>query len=690
MNLRTAVFIAMGAFGAGPTLRADTPPEPEPSPSPASAPSRPARWGFNTNLGWGGVGGDVGSSLEAPTSGELSLFRTEGPWRFGLGVSFGSFTMGTPYDKELEWGYQRTYLYATRMLRNEGRLRPYLQVRGGLARLHARSDLFDLNPLPPDYVIGNSKTQPHNGWSAGVVPGFEWNFNRSLALDVSGAFEYFGVGEVDFSPIGQPPASSGSTYEARFGLRWHPDDGTPSGVPPAGSPPKPRDAWGVTRNYGWAAGEMLSINWIASAFNEYGRNGNFNQISPRSWWANLEEGFTYDDNDFRTNQLIHSYNGSTYFNSARANGLGYWTSAAYAAVGAFQWECCGETHPMSFNDMVSTAIGGMTLGETWFRLSSEVLDNQATGKKRFFKELAGFFIDPVRGLNRQVSGRARDIDANPEDEMDWRPRPGASLLEVGARAVGGEVDQGGRTGAMYASIGFDHSYGNPFDNTRRRPFDHLDIETQISFGEKEPFHVVRIRGDLWEKPLGNVNAPSHVFVISQYYDYLNNHAYEFGGQSLAAALLSRFRVSKTSEITTRVDGIGMILGAVNSEYAHVADVANPERLREYDYGPGIGAAAQADLVVAGHQWGEIVYRFQWISVHNGSIVDRGESSLGSDANHYIQEAGARVVIPIKGRWGLGGEGYIFYRKSRYSFPGFHDIDQHNPDLLVFVAWNHVR
>src|SRR5262249_50812561 len=166
------------------------------------------------------------------------LFRVEGPWRFGLGVSFGSFTMKSPFENELEWGFQRTYLSATRMFKSGGRILPYLQVRGGLARLHARSELFNLNPLPPDFVIGNSTTQPHNGWSVGLVPGLEVNLTKKLALDLSGDFEHFSVSEVDLSPVNQPPASSGSTYEARIGVRWHPDDGTPAGVPPPGSPPE--------------------------------------------------------------------------------------------------------------------------------------------------------------------------------------------------------------------------------------------------------------------------------------------------------------------------------------------------------------------------------------------------------------------------------------------------------------------
>src|SRR6185436_13931117 len=160
---------------------------------------------------------------------------------------------------------------------------------------------------------------------------------------------------------------------------------------------------------GWATIEMLGINYGASMFNEYVRNANFNQISPRSFWANLDHGFTYDDNKFKTNQLVHPYNGSTYFNAARANGIGFWGSSAMSIAGAFVWECCGETHPMSFNDLVSTGIGGIARGEVLYRLSSLILDNTSRGKGRVGREAAAFLADPVRGLNRIVSGDASEV-----------------------------------------------------------------------------------------------------------------------------------------------------------------------------------------------------------------------------------------------------------------------------------------
>jgi uncharacterized protein DUF3943 len=652
---------------------------------PAPAEKRPARWGLSANVGAGSIGGDFGEVLKKPISGELNLFRAQGPWRFGFGVSFGSYGMKAPYEAEPEWGFLRTYLSATRMLKTQGTFQPYLQVRGGLARLHARSELFNLNPLPPDFVVGDSTTKAHNGFSVELVPGVEWNVSHKLAIDLSASLGYTSVDEVDFAPVQHAPASSGTPFEVRLGLRWHPDDGYPSGVR-SGGPASSRDAWGVGHNHGWAAAEVLAINVVSGDFNEYVRNGNFNQISPRSWWANITNGFTYDDNEFRTNQFLHPNNGAAYFNSARGNGLSYWTSAGYATFGAFYWECCGETHPMSINDMVSTSIGGIALGEMMFRLSSEILDNGAHGKTRFFKEFGSFFVDPVRELNRLISGRASAHADNPVDPMDWRPPHRQNLVMLGARVIGQGESISDNTNT-YANLGFDHAYGSPFDNTRRKAFDYMDVNIQLSAQDKVPLNVLRISGDLLEKPLGRDAGPNHVLALTQRFDYLNNTAYEFGGQSLGATLYSRFRLSPKLGLSTRADALGLILGAVNSEYAKIADVADRERLREYDYGPGLGAAAQATLTRSGLPLLSLAYRFQWISVSNGSVFSKGQSGQGSDANHYIQAAGARLLIPVFGRVGFGADGTVFLRKSRYSLPAFHDIDQRNPQVRVFLTWN---
>jgi hypothetical protein len=646
----------------------------------------PPRWGFTGNLGVGSINGDFSHLLRQPISGEFSLFRAVGPWRFGLGLNINSFEMKEPYSSQPEWAAYQPFLSATRVLVTQGKIHPYLQVRVGVEHLHPRSLLFLENPLPPDYKFGvTSPTRHTNGPSFGVVPGIEWDLNRSLAVDLSGSFTYFNVSQFDLSVVGLPPASSGSTFEARLGVRWHPDDGYPAGVPSAGQPERERDAWGVTPNYGWAFGEVLGINFVSMGINEFVRNEEFTQANPRSWWYNLTNSFEYDSDQFKTNQLGHPYNGSAYFNAARSNGLNFWVSSAYALFGDFVWECCGETYPISTNDLFATGVGGITLGETFYRMSSEILDNQATGSGRFFKELAAFLVDPVRGLNRQLSGRAHEQDSNPEDPLDWRPPHGSSLITVGARLVG----QGGSlsNSSAYGNFEFDHRYGSVYDNDRRKPYDYFDFALQLTTGQTDTLTTLRIRGDLWEKPLGSdQTAPNHVFAVSQFYDFLNNPAFSFGGQSVAATLYSRFRLSDSLGINTRVDGIGLMMGAINTGYTHLADLPENPRLRLYDYGPGLGASAEANLVASGRSWLTLYYRFQWLSIASGSIFSKGDLAVGFDANHYIQAGGGRVVVPIFGNVALGADGYIFVRDSHYASP-LHEYHAQSPEARVYVAWS---
>jgi hypothetical protein len=646
-------------------------------------PPRP-RWGFKGLFTLGDVGSDYGNGLEKYLSGDFEFYRTSpgGSWRFGGGVGFGSFAMKPPYQDEEEFALLRTYFSGTRVFRVDRAIRPYLELQVGAERTHPRSFLFAQRPLPENLEPGDSPTFAKNGWGAAVVPGVEMSLGGSgLSLDASLQFNFFNTHEYDLSPIGQPPASNGTTYGGRIGLAWVPNGGDGG--------PGPQDPWGVHRSYGWATGEMLAINLVASRVNEYKRAANFNQISPRSWWQNIKDGFDYDDNEFRTNQFIHPINGSMYYNSARANGHEFWVSSAYAIGGAFLWECCGETHPMSFNDMVSTSLGGIAIGEMMYRMSSKILDNTAQGKGRFWREAAAFLVDPMRGFNRQVSGHARADHQNPLDPMDWRPPGGGSFLALGVRTIGrGEsISENTKTTGYFE---FTHAYGNAFDNERNKPFDSFDLVLQFNFGDKVPLGQAQVVGTLYKKPLGGDAHPSHVFEIAQHYDYMNNTDYEFGGQSFGPSLLSRFDLSNRWTLRTRVDATAMVLGAINSEYAKIAEVGDRERLREYDYGPGLGAAAKATLSRGGRPLLQVGYRFQWINVSNGSVYNNDRLGISTDAHHYIQLAGARLTLPIRGDFGVGVDGTVFFRKSRYSIPLFHDIDQRNPQVRVYLTVNGVR
>ena len=386
--------------------------------------------------------------------------------------------------------------------------------------------------------------------------------------------------------------------------------------------------------------------------------------------------------------MIHPFNGSTYYNSGRANGLGYWSSSVCALSGAFIWEAMGETHPMSANDMIATGIGGIAFGEATYRLSSLVLDNTATGNGRTWREIGGFLIDPVRGFNRFLSGDASRVQGNPSSPYDWHPPRSFTALGVGARITGkGEsITDSTQTQAV---IDLYINHGSPWENERKKPFDHFDVGLQFNGSDKTPVGRFQIRGDLYSRAFGGETGEKHAWAIVQYFDYINNNAYEFGGQSFGAALFSRFRPSARTGIQTRVDLMATLMAAVNTEYSYVVETPEQERDREYDYGPGAGFSVEASAMRTNRRVVAMWYRAEWINVKNGSVwVPAGNP--GSDANHFIQSTGIALHIPVRGAMSVGLDGSVFFRQSYFSREDFVDTNQRVPQARVYLAWDTAR
>jgi len=681
----------------------------------------PGEWVFGTTLGAGKASGQYGEFLEKPVNFDLNLSKGTGAWRFGFGIEFGSMTMKPPYEEQKEWARFDTYLFATRVFNRSGTVRPYLQARVGLARIHPRSRLF-WSDEPENLEPGASPTKWANGVSFTFQPGLEIELAQGFALDVSAWWTGYRTGDYStvpplFGPVDPPvsqydPVNSGQEYGLRVGLQWRPlakaipvipqprtdpATGTLVSLPPADDD---RDAWGVPRSWGWATGEMLGINFGASMFNEYVRQANFNQISPRSWVDNFKTGWTFDDNQFSTNQLVHPFNGAAYFNAARANGLGFWRSSIMSNVGAFVWECCGETHPMSWNDMMSTGIGGMARGEWAYRISSLILDNTKTGGRRILRELGAAPFNPIRTFNRFFSGRATRVQGNPEDPYDWRPPSLGLQLYAGGRAIG-EGESITNNTNYYGFVEGTLQYGSAFFNDRRKPFDRFDTAMQLNFGEKTRVGRLSIRGDLASWKLGDdKDNPKHVFAITQDFDYVDNEAYEYGGQFFGATLFSGYGTMEGTRVVTRLTGYLSPMAAVNGDYSFLGEVANRERFREYDYGPGVGAGGEAVFARKGRPFLAFTYRYAWISVRNGSIwnpdepieveLPEGTEDIvleGSNASHHVHRFGARLLLHFGDTWGVGGDVRLFYRDSKYADPRLQDRSQRVPEVRVFLTWD---
>jgi hypothetical protein len=630
----------------------------------------PNRWVLGAAVGSGWVGGEYGDLVREPVSFELSLARARGAWRFGGALEFGSLVMRPPFAEQDDWSRLGVYGLATRVLSRDTRVRPYLQGRLGLSRVHPRSEvLHDISP--EDFARGDNPTHATNGIAVALLPGVELDVHPTLAIDLSAAWIAYKTGQLRLTAIGRPPVSAGHEWQLRGGVTWRPLATNAE-----------RDAWGVPRSWGWAAGEMLAINFVASALNEYVRGESAYPITARTIRSNFNHGFAYDDNDFRTNQLVHPFNGAAYFNTARANGIGFWGSAGMALVGAFVWECCGESQPMSWNDMMSTGLGGIARGEIAHRVGAAIVDNTATGRERLWREVGAFAVNPVGQFNRLLSGRARRVFENPSNPNDWRPQPLDLQGAVGARVIGEEASLIHDANA-YGFLELELRYGDAFAPSRR-PFDRFDAVMQLNFGDKTRLGRMLIRGDLWSKPLGNAVEPRHVLAIMQDFDYIDNEAYVYGGQGFGLALFSR-RVVGRATLRSRAVGYLVAGAAVNAEYSFLAQIPNPRQQRDYDYGAGTGAALELLLTGPARLTGSFSYRYTRIAVRNGSLYNPPESPTGSSANHHVHRATLMLTVPVRrGMW-LGGEFALFYRDSRYSAPELIDAKQRNPEARVFLA-----
>ena len=79
---------------------------------------------------------------------------------------------------------------------------------------------------------------------------------------------------------------------------------------------------------------------------------------------------------------------------------------------------------------------------------------------------------------------------------------------------------------------------------------------------------------------------------------------------------------------------------MNSDYSQLADVANQERIREYDYGPGVGGAVELYLQRKNLPLVTARYRYSYLNVSNGSIYNGETASgapIGLDSTHDVHQ-----------------------------------------------------
>ncbi len=257
-------------------------------------------------------------------------------------------------------------------------------------------------------------------------------------------------------------------------------------------------------------------------------------------------------------------------------------------VGSFVWECCGERNLPSINDLLTTWLGGTTIGEMSRRLSDLALDNTVSGGERRRREFLGFVANPVRGIDRFMRGHTRTIGENPTgDQPEWlRGSIGSGGVAMGSVRGEDKATLGG------AKLETRLIYGLP-DAVGGRPFSYFDLDLELTTVPNAPIYYARTRGSLFVKALDTTSVERRVLAGFATYNYVRSRAFELGEQSVSVGLVRETRRRKGRNLFVDIGVRAVPIAAIEDDFQPPSDEG-----RNYDYAFGGGLLVETGLFVA--------------------------------------------------------------------------------------------
>ncbi|MDR2823585.1 MAG: DUF3943 domain-containing protein [Prevotellaceae bacterium] len=338
------------------------------------------------------------------------------------------------------------------------------------------------------------------------------------------------------------------------------------------------------KDFSISAAEVVGLNVGVHLFDRFALKADYAQVGLYNIKFNLKNGFVWDNDHFSTNLFWHPYHGSLYFTAARTNGLNFWQSVPYAVSGSLLWEYFGENEQPSINDLITTPIGGMAVGEISYRISNLLLDESTVGFERFARELLAGLASPMNFINRLMRGDVgrRKAAANGASKIPF-------LLHLSAsnRSMTDLDDNRSNFNLLLSS---QMVYGEHFINDVRRPYDFFMVNFDCNIAGNQPLiSSANIIGLLWGQEY-HKNKIDFLAGVFQHFDYYDSSPLKKGARqpfefAEAASFGGGVMFAKQSKYSNNQYFIGsayaniVILGASESDYYNVDN-------RNYNLGSG--------------------------------------------------------------------------------------------------------
>ena len=411
---------------------------------------------------------------------------------------------------------------------------------------------------------------------------------------------------------------------------------------------------------------VTTANLFGWAWVRYVAKASYAKVSWESWKANLRGQWEWDKDDFGTNFLSHPQAGSDYFNAARSNGYGYWSSMGFSLIGSLEWEYFCEIDRPSKNDLINTPLSGAFLGEIMWRISSNILDDRRRGKSRISREVFAAMINPARGLNRLTQGRLWRV--TPVDV--YQQEPLNVTLQVGAHRVNENEKVG--TGSTNAVFNLQLDYGDPFEIRRRKPFDVFRLKFESRYGDDKKFIDNILGYGLLFGKTKRTSKSATLFGVFQHYDYWSNRIFELGSLGFGPGIISKIQFANTSNLYSGLHVAGVPMAGNTTHFG-----PDTSEFRNYPFGGGFEGRIEERF-----NFGKIFSigfngYYYWLFNYEGS---RGKSRIGI----------LKPFITVRLFRGLsiGAEHHIYYdnRFLDTGGPGLTELHLTTTEQKVFLQY----
>ncbi|MCX6560207.1 MAG: DUF3943 domain-containing protein [Candidatus Aminicenantes bacterium] len=416
---------------------------------------------------------------------------------------------------------------------------------------------------------------------------------------------------------------------------------------------------------GGVAFRVFSSNVLTWAMDRFIMGYPWARVGLTSWKNNFLKGWQWDIDPFNTNFFFHPYSGGAFFNSARSNGYGYFSSVPFALMGSLMWEYFGETGRPAYNDLINTTLSGSLFGEIFYRLSSSLLDDRATGVERFFREFGALLLSPGRAFSRLLQGKLTRVTT----KEIYQKEP----INISASAGAHWFNQGSRfgTGSLSANLNIHLDYGDPFEIRPRKPFDFFKIRTDLSYGKnmgKRYLDNFIGYGLLFGKTVhsGSMDLLMGVF---QHYNYWDSKIFQISTLAFGGGLIAKWRLSEESNLQAAFH-LGLIpLGASDSPYIDLMEAG--EHVRNYNYAGGAEAKIESTLNLT--TFGQLTAIFYFYRLYN---------FVGPAGHNNIMVFKPRLAIKLVDNINLGFE-FLYYYKEGY-YLHLPDIKKSNSEQKLYL------